>query len=51
MTKKIRGKVTGKRVIFAYFPWNWDRGNGCVVCLVAITDPTGEYRIEQGKEF
>ena len=44
-------KVTGKRVTFAYFPWNWDRGDGCIVRLVAITDPTGKYRIERGKNF
>ena len=32
-------KVTGKRCTFAYFPWNWDRGDGCIVRLVAIVDP------------
>jgi hypothetical protein len=21
--------VTGKRCTFAFFPWNWDRGDGC----------------------
>ena len=44
-------KVTGKRVTFAYFPWNWDRGDGCIIRLVAITDPTGAYRIERGEKF
>jgi hypothetical protein len=44
-------KVTGKRVTFAYFPWNWDRGDGCIIRLVAITDPKGEYRIERGEKF
>ena len=44
-------KVTGKRCTFAYFPWNWDRGDGCIVRLVAIVDPTGKYRIERGRKF
>ena len=35
----------------SYFPWNWDRGDGCIVRLVAITDPGGKYRIERGREF
>lgn len=41
-------KVTGKRVTFAAFPWRWTQGDGCIVRLVAILDPTGEYRIETG---
>jgi len=44
-------KVTGKRVTFAYFPWNWDRGDGCIVRLVAIVDPAGKYKIERGRKF
>ena len=40
--------VTGKRVTFAAFPWRWTQGDGCIVRLVAIVDPTGEYRIETG---
>ena len=43
--------VTGKRVTFAFFPWNWDRGDGCIIRLVAITDPTQGYRIEKGDSF
>ena len=42
-------KVTGKRVTFAAFPWRWVGGDGCIVRLVAIVDPTGTYRIETGK--
>lgn len=42
-------KVTGKRVTFAAFPWRWVGGDGCIVRLVAIVDPTGSYRIETGK--
>ena len=33
------------------FPWNWDRGDGCIIRLVAITDPKGNYRIEKGEKF
>jgi kynurenine formamidase len=40
--------VTGKRVTFAAFPWRWVEGDGCIVRLVAILDPTGEYRVETG---
>ena len=43
--------VTGQRVTFAFFPWNWDRGDGCIIRLVAITDPAGAYRIEPGVAF
>ena len=32
-------KVTGRRCTFAFFPWNWERGDGCIVRLVAIVDP------------
>ena len=41
-------KVTGKRVTFAAFPWRWKKGDGCIVRLVAIMDPTGSFRIETG---
>jgi kynurenine formamidase len=44
-------KVTGRRVTFALFPWNWERGDGCIIRLVAITDPKGAYRIEKGEKF
>ena len=43
--------VTGKRCTFAFFPWNWDRGDGCIIRLVAITDPSQTYRIEKGEAF
>ena len=43
--------VTGKRCTFAFFPWNWDRGDGCIIRLVAIIDPNGKYRIENGAKF
>ena len=38
-------KVTGKRVTIAAFPWRWVKGDGCIVRMVAIVDPTGEYRL------
>jgi kynurenine formamidase len=41
-------EVTGKRVTFAAFPWRWVNGDGCIVRLVAIVDPSGSYRIETG---
>jgi kynurenine formamidase len=44
-------EVTGKRCTFAFFPWNWDRGDGCIIRLVAITDPKQAYRIEKGEAF
>ena len=44
-------KVAGRRCTFAFFPWNWDRGDGCIIRLVAIVDPKGAYRIEKGEKF
>jgi kynurenine formamidase len=41
-------KVTGKRVTFASFPWRWTKGDGCIVRLVAMLDPSGDYRIAKG---
>jgi kynurenine formamidase len=43
--------VTGKRVTFAFFPWNWTRGDGCIIRLVAMMDKKGAYRIEPGEDF
>ena len=44
-------KVTGRRCTFAFFPWNWERGDGCIVRLVAIVDPKGSFRIDRGEKF
>jgi kynurenine formamidase len=41
--------VTGKRVTFSFFPWNWDRGDGCIIRLVAIVDKHQNYRIASGE--
>ena len=43
--------VTGKRCTFAFFPWNWDRGDGCIIRLVAMMDKGQQYRIEAGEDF
>lgn len=39
-----------RRVTFAAFPWRWKKGDGCIVRLVAIVDPTGNFRIETGAD-
>ena len=44
-------KVTGKRFTFAFFPWNWDRGDGCIVRLVAIVDPEANIASKRGRKF
>lgn len=41
-------KVTGHRVTFAAFPWRWVKGDGCIIRLVAMLDPSGSFRIEKG---
>ena len=40
--------MTGKRVTFAAFPWRWMKGDGCIIRLVAMLDPTGKFRIAKG---
>ncbi len=42
-------RVTGKRCTFHAYPWKWRGGDGCVIRLMAILDPGGAYRIEQGQ--
>jgi len=41
--------VTGQRCTFQGFPWKWREGDACVIRLVAILDPSGNYRLESGK--
>ncbi|MDA2954592.1 MAG: cyclase family protein [Actinomycetota bacterium] len=41
-------KVTGHRVTFAAFPWRWVKGDGCIIRLVAMLDPSGSFRIQKG---
>jgi kynurenine formamidase len=42
--------VNGKRCTFHAIPWNWAKADACLVRLVAILDPSGEYRVESGNE-
>jgi kynurenine formamidase len=41
--------LSGKRCTFHAYPWRYFEGDGCVIRLVAILDPSGAYRIESGK--
>jgi kynurenine formamidase len=41
--------VAGARCAFQCFPWHWHEGDACVVRLTAICDPSGEYRLEDGR--
>jgi kynurenine formamidase len=41
--------VSGKRCTFQGFPWKWLEGDACVIRLVAMLDPTGNYRLESGR--
>ena len=41
-------QVSGRRCTFAAFPIRWRHGDGSIVRLVAMVDPTGRYRIESG---
>jgi hypothetical protein len=43
--------VTGRRVTFSLFPWNWDRGDGCIIRLVAMVDKSQNFRISDGASF
>jgi kynurenine formamidase len=36
-------------VVSVAFQWRWVSGDGCIVRLAAIVDPTGSYRIETGR--
>lgn len=40
--------VNGRRCAFHAMPWYWPQGDACLVRFVAITDPTGSYRVERG---
>ena len=42
-------RISGKKGTFHAMPWKWVEGDACVVHLVAIIDPTGNYRIEKGE--
>jgi kynurenine formamidase len=40
--------VTGKRCAFHAYPWFWPEADACAVRVVAILDPSGDYRLEDG---
>jgi kynurenine formamidase len=40
--------LLGQRATLVATPWNWKNGDACQVRFVAITDPSGNYRIESG---
>ena len=41
--------VAGARCAFQCYPWHWLEGDACVVRLTAIFDPSGSYRLEDGR--
>jgi kynurenine formamidase len=41
--------VTGKRCTFMALPWRWPGGDGCIVQVLAITDPDQTFKFETGK--
>lgn len=41
--------LLGKEALLHALPWYWMEGDACPVRLVAITDPDGNYRIENGE--
>ena len=42
--------LSGKRATFAAAPWRFKHGDACQIRFVAITDPTGNVRIDSGEE-
>ncbi len=42
-------EISGKRCTFMCFPWRWPEGDGCIVRLLAITDPDQTFRFETGE--
>lgn len=43
------GELLGKRCTFQAYPWQWMEGDACIVRVAAMLDPSGNYRIESGK--
>jgi kynurenine formamidase len=43
-------QVSGRRCTFQGFPWRWYEGDACVIRLLAIFDPSGNYRLESGED-
>jgi kynurenine formamidase len=42
-------EIVGKRCFFIALPWRWRGGDGCIVRVLAITDPDGDFRFEKGE--
>jgi kynurenine formamidase len=40
--------VSDRRGTYHAMPWKWIEGDACVIHLLAISDPSGTYRIEKG---
>lgn len=43
-------EVSGMRCTFQGFPWDWHEGDANVIRLMAIFDPSGKYRLANGKK-
>ena len=41
--------LKGKRATFAATPWRLEKGDACIVRMVAMTDPSGKLKIDSGK--
>jgi len=41
-------EISGKRCFFMAFPWRWKGGDGCIVRILALCDPDGDFRFEKG---
>jgi kynurenine formamidase len=41
-------EIAGTRCFFIAFPWRWRGGDGCIVRVLAVTDPDGGFRFEKG---
>ena len=40
--------VSGRRCTFHAMPWRWTAADACIIRLVAIVDPSGNYRLAAG---
>ena len=42
--------ISSSRCTLHAMPWRWSTADACMIRLVAITDPSGDYRIAAGEE-
>ena len=42
--------LMGKRATMVATPWRWQHGDACPVRFVAMADPSGDCRIDNGAE-